>query len=86
MKSTYPSVTIHKAQAQLPKLCRSGKGYLITNRNEPTAVLLSIADFEAMIETMDLLSNPKAMKVLRAAKGGKLKYKRLDMDDENFGL
>jgi hypothetical protein len=39
-----------------------------------------------MIETMDLLSDAKAMKTLRAAKAGQLKYKELDLDDENFGL
>jgi hypothetical protein len=26
------------------------------------------------------------MKVLRAAKAGKLVYKKLDLDDDNFGL
>jgi hypothetical protein len=26
------------------------------------------------------------MKILRAAKAGKLSYTRLDLDDENFGL
>jgi hypothetical protein len=48
--------------------------------------LLPIADYECLIETMDLLSNPRAMKTLRAAKVGKLSYKSLDLDDENFGL
>lgn len=40
--------------------------------------------WEAIAETLDLLSNPKAMKTLRTAKAGKLKYKKLDLDDENF--
>jgi prevent-host-death family protein len=77
---------VHKAQQQLPKLCRSGKAYLITNRDQPSAVLLSIDDYEAIMESMDILSNPKAMRVLRAASAGKLKYKRLNLTDENFGL
>ena len=38
------------------------------------------------METMDLLANPKAMRVLRAAKAGKLKYQKLDLEDENLGL
>lgn len=41
---------------------------------------------EAMMETMDILSDPKAMKVLRAAKAGKLSYKKLDLDDHGLGL
>jgi prevent-host-death family protein len=86
MKTTYPVLTVTQAQSQFPKLCRDGKQILITNRNKPVSVLLPIEDYEAMIETMDLLSNPKAMKILRAAKAGKLSYTRLDLDDENFGL
>ena len=50
------------------------------------SVLLPIEEYEALMETMDLLANPKAMRALRAAKAGKLKYQKLDMDDENFGL
>ena len=50
------------------------------------SVLLPIEDYEALMETMDLLANPKAMRALRAAKPGKLKYQKLDLDDENFGL
>jgi prevent-host-death family protein len=86
MKTTYPVLTVTQAQSQFPKLCRDGKQILITKRNKPVSVLLPIEDYEAMIETMDLLSNPKAMKILRAAKAGKLSYTRLDLDDENFGL
>jgi prevent-host-death family protein len=77
---------VHKAQQQLPKLCRSGKAYLITNHDQPAAVLLSIDDYEALMETMEILSNPKAMKALRGARAGKLKYKELNLADENFGL
>jgi hypothetical protein len=35
---------------------------------------------------MDLLANPTAMQTLRAAKAGKLRYRRLNLSDENFGL
>ena len=86
MKATETTIPITQAQANLRKLCKSQKGYLITDRDKPAAVLLPIADYEALIETMDLLSDPKAMKTLRAAKAGKLKYKELDLEDENFGL
>ncbi len=79
-------MTVSRAQAGLPKLCNSGQSYLITNRDQPTAVLLPIGDYEALIETLDLLANPKAMKVLNAAKAGRLSYKDLDLEDENLGL
>jgi prevent-host-death family protein len=79
-------MTITEAQSNFPRLCREGKRVLITKRDKPVSVLLPMEDYEAMMESMDLLSNPKAMKTLRAAKAGKLSYKRLDLDDENFGL
>ena len=41
---------------------------------------------DALLETMELLSNPKAVATLRAAKAGRLAYKELDLADENFGL
>jgi prevent-host-death family protein len=86
MKVTGNTLTISKAQAGLPKLCNSGKSYLITKRDEPTAVLMPVADYESLIETVDLLSNPKAMQLIHAAKAGKLSYKDLDLGDEDFGL
>ena len=86
MKITDNTVTISRAQAGLPRLCNSGQSFLITNRDKPTAVLLPIADYECLIETMDLLSNPRAMKTLRAAKAGKLSYQKLDLNDDHLGL
>ena len=83
---TFPSMTVTKAQSGLPKLCRSKKAVLITTHDKPVSVLLPVEDYEPLIETMDLLANPKAMGTLRAAKAGKLKYRRLNLDDENLGL
>jgi prevent-host-death family protein len=79
-------MSVTQAQSDFPKLCRQGKRILITKRDKPVSVLLPIGDYEAMMETMDLLSNPSAMKTLRAAKAGKLTYRKLDLDDEHFGL
>ena len=86
MKATYPVLTVTQAQSDFPKLCREGKRILITKRDRPVSVLLPIEDYEALMETMDLLSNPKAMRLLRAARAGKLPYKDLNLEDENFGL
>jgi prevent-host-death family protein len=80
------TVTISEAQDALSELCRTKEQVVICNREKPVRVLLSIEDYEAMQETMDLLSNHQAMRVLRAAKTGKLKYRKLDLSDDNFGL
>jgi prevent-host-death family protein len=85
-KTTYPTITMSQAQTGLPKLCREKRRVLITSGDKPVGVLLPIEDYEALIETLDLLANPKAMRTLRAAKAGKLKYRRLDLDDEDFGF
>ena len=79
-------MTITKAQSGLPKLCRDKKPVLITTHDKPVSVLLPIEDYDALIETMDLLANPKAMRTLRAAKAGRLKYRTLGLNDENLGL
>ena len=86
MKTTYPTMPMAKAQKNLPKLCRSGRAYLITNNDLPSTVLLSIDDYEALMETLDLLSNPQAVAALRAAKAGRLKYKKLDLNADDFGV
>jgi PHD/YefM family antitoxin component YafN of YafNO toxin-antitoxin module len=78
--------SVRQAQAQLPRLLRSRETITICRRDEPISYLVPRERWEAIAETLDLLGNPKAMKVLRAAKAGKLKYRALDLDDENLGL
>lgn len=85
-KFMYPALPVSKVQSGLPKLCRDKKPVLITTHDRPVSVLLPIEDYEALIETMDLLANPTAMRTLKAAKAGKLKYRELDLKDENLGL
>jgi prevent-host-death family protein len=83
MLSTY---NMREAQASLPKLCRSGRRFVISNRNRPMVVALPVDDFEALMETLDLLADPAAMKAVQSARTGKTKYRTLDLADENFGL
>jgi len=82
-KVTY---TISEAQANLPGLCRTKRRFVISRRDKPVYIAMPLEDYDALLETMELLSNPTAMKTLRAAKAGKLAYKELNLADENFGL
>lgn len=82
-KVTY---TVSEAQANLPGLCRGGRRFVISRRDKPIYVALPLEDYDALLETMELLSSARAMKTLRAAKAGKLAYKELDLADENLGL
>lgn len=83
MQMTY---NIREAQAQLSKLCRGARKFVIANRDKPVFVALPVADFEALLETMDVLADPKAMKTLQQSQAGVTKYADLNLDDEDFGL
>jgi len=83
MQVTY---NIREAQAQLSKLCRGGRKFVIANRDRPVFVALPVADFEALLETMDVLADPQAMKAVKQAHGGLTKYAELNLEDEDFGL
>ena len=72
MLGTY---NIKEAQANLTKFCRSGRKFVISNRNGPVVVALPVEDFEALLETLDVLEDPAAMKAVRTAKSGAAKYR-----------
>jgi len=70
----------------LPRLLRSKRTITICRREDPVGYLVPKERWEAIAETLDLLSNPVAMRTLRAARAGKLKYKGLNLEDESLGL
>lgn len=84
MKSTY---TVTEAQAGLPALLRQaakGGPVRIRRRNETVAYLLSRERMEAIVETMEILGDPAAMRAIRAHRAGKLRFlplASLDRDD-----
>ncbi len=77
---------VREARANLTKLCRSGRRFVISNRNRPVVVALPVEDFEVLMETLGVLADPAAMKAVQAARSGKTKYHPLDLTDENLGL
>ncbi len=81
-----PTYNIREAQAQLSKLCRSERRFVIANRDKPVFVALPLEDFESLMETLDVLADPQAMEQIRAANEGTPSYRELDLDDEDLGL
>ncbi|HVU25686.1 MAG TPA: type II toxin-antitoxin system prevent-host-death family antitoxin [Opitutus sp.] len=74
MKKAY---TIKEAQRHLPAMVRTAeRGTLasITRHNKTVAYVLGADEFGALIETMEILANPKAMKAIREAEAGRTKY------------
>lgn len=82
MKTTY---SITSAQANLPTVVREcTKGLItITKHDEAVAYVVSRDRMETLIETMEILSNPKAMEALRKDRQGKTKYYPLESLDED---
>lgn len=82
MSSTY-SVT--DAQTQLPRLLRQAEGgetVRIRRRNDTVAYLVSRQRMEAIVETMELLASPAAMKAITAHRSGKIRFVSLSALDQ----
>jgi len=62
---------ISKAKARLLELTREiheeGSAYVLTRDGEPVSALVPIEDYEALLETMDVLADRKTMRDLAAA-------------------
>ncbi len=74
MVSTY---SVAQAQSQLPSLLKeaeSGATVGIARRNETVAFLISRARLEAIVETLELLANPQAVRAVAAHRSGRIKF------------
>lgn len=66
-----------QAQSTLPRLLREAEaGALvgITRRDETVAYLVSRDHLEAIVETMELLANPKARKAIEDHRSGRTRF------------
>jgi antitoxin YefM len=78
MKNAY---SVEEAQVSLPRILREAEEQtvIITHRDKTVGYLLSPDRFEAMLETMEIMSNPAAMEAIRDHKSGKTKFLPLDV-------
>jgi len=74
---------IAEAQARLPRLLRTKQTVSLCQNNETVAFLVPRARMEALLETMEILANPAAMKAIRRDLSGKGKYLPLSVLDES---
>jgi antitoxin (DNA-binding transcriptional repressor) of toxin-antitoxin stability system len=77
------SLSIAEARARLPKLVRTKQTLSLCQRGETVAFLVPRARMEALLETMEILANPQAMKAIRRDQSGKGKYLPLAALDED---
>ncbi len=83
MSSTY-SVT--DAQTNLPRLLKDAveEGSIaITRRDETVAYLVSRERMEAIMETLDVMGNPKAMRAMRDYEAGKTTFHPVSVLDDD---
>jgi REP element-mobilizing transposase RayT len=74
---------IAEAQAQLPKLVRAKQTVTLRQADETVAFLVPRDRMEALLETMEIVANPEAMKAIRRDQSGKGKYLPLSVLDED---
>ena len=82
MKGTY---SIKEAQGKFPAMVReaeSGGMATITRHDKAVAYVLGAEDLAGLIETIELLANPKAMKAIAEAEAGRTRTYTLDEIDE----
>ena len=63
------TVTLKGLRPELPRVVdtieRKLDRYLVTRHGKPVAVMMSVEDYESLMETLDLLEDPNAMEGLR---------------------
>lgn len=81
MGTTY---SITEAQARLPALVKKAENnpVIITRRDKVVGYLLSPERMEGILETMEILADPKAMKAIRDYEAGKTKFYPLSVLDD----
>lgn len=80
------TVTVSELQAQTPRIIKEAerRGMVVVTRHGRVAAFLISKDrVEAMIETMEILADPDAMKAIRDFESGKMKMKNTACLDEN---
>ncbi|MFQ5904734.1 MAG: type II toxin-antitoxin system Phd/YefM family antitoxin [Candidatus Binatia bacterium] len=63
------TMSLKELRPGLPKVIEGINGkldrYIITKRGKPVVVMLSVDDYESLMETLDILADPDAMAGLR---------------------
>ena len=74
--------TVSEAQANLPRLVKQDS-FTISRHGKVVGVYLSKERIEALVETVELLSDEDFLKALKDYKTGRMKFKDVNALDEN---
>lgn len=65
------NVTLKHLRPRLPEIVDAVDSkmdrFIITKRGKPVAILMSVDDYESLLETLDILSDTKLMKRIKQA-------------------
>lgn len=75
-----------EAKAKLSKIVHNSEIVAISYCGKVAGFYVPRGRFEALFETMEVLANPEALKTLKAAKAGKIKYRALSHVEKELGL
>lgn len=81
MKTT---VSVTEAQKQLPRILRSDNVVAVTRHDTVAGFFVPRERFEALLETIETLANPEAMKAVRKFQAGKMRFKSLAETKREF--
>ena len=66
------TITLKELRPRLPEVINSIDGrlnrYIVTKRGRPVAAMMSIDDYEGLLETIEILSDKQAVKRIKEAK------------------
>ncbi len=86
------NITLKKLRPNLPKVIKEIDSkmtrFIITKRGKPAALIMSIEDYESLLETLDILSNAGLRKKIKAAEEDikKGNIRSLDEIDKELGI
>lgn len=78
MKRSYSIAAGQKSFPEVVAASEKGQPIPIERHGETVAYVVSKERFDAMLETMELLSNPEFVKTLRIYEAGKTKWRALE--------
>lgn len=70
----------------LDKIYRKWDRYIIVKHGKPEAIMMSIDDYESMIETLNIQADKECMKRIRLAEKALKKNKGKTLEDIHQGL
>ena len=79
------TITLKELRPELPKVVdeidKKWERYIVTKHGKPSVVMLSVQDYESLMETLDILADPNAVKSLKQGEEDLRKGKTRSWDE-----